>query len=344
MNINKILYFSVKLMKMNLAKKTFKSLFILFMGTLLIEKTVYAAQDSLELHSGTVKLIRDGKSRILQNAGETYTLLANDRLQTGKETQITLYLKNKDNTIKLFSNSFFKLDNLAAEENSVALLTGKSNFSVKPLPQASAKESEESKKSDNKQDAKNKLKTKLGGKLKGGLAQIGKSKLRRKKKRFNVRTVSAILGVRGTEFVVAASGDSTNLLALSGEVTLASPEVPDYEIPVLANEVSHVREGSGPSEPVKVSPEERDKITKSEGTNSFQEVQFGQSEAIGALQSRLKRDDDTKRFEEVVDKEEELIDRLNRLDELETLLENAENSIDDAKSKTLILSMIFTNR
>ena len=285
---------------MNLAKKAFKSLCILFLGTLLIEKTVYAAQDSLELHSGTVKLIRDGKSRILQNAGETYTLLANDRLQTGKETQITLYLKNKDNTIKLFSNSFFKLDNLAAEENSVALLTGKSNFSVKPLSKASAKESEESKKSDNKQDAKNKLKTKLGGKLKGGLAQIGKSKLRRKKKRFNVRTVSAILGVRGTEFVVAASGDSTNLLALSGEVTLASPEVPDYEIPVLANEVSFVREGSGPSEPVKVSPEERDKITKSEGTNSFQEVQFGQSEAIGALQSRLKRDDDTKRFEEVM--------------------------------------------
>ena len=100
MNNNKILYFSVKLMKMNLAKKAFKSLFIMFLGTLLIEKTVYAAQDSLELHSGTVKLIRDGKSRIIQNAGETYTLLANDRLQTGKETQITLYLKNKDNTIK----------------------------------------------------------------------------------------------------------------------------------------------------------------------------------------------------------------------------------------------------
>tara|TARA_B100001559_G_scaffold66219_1_gene53625 strand:- start:548 stop:1582 length:1035 start_codon:yes stop_codon:yes gene_type:complete len=344
MNNNKILYFSIKLMKMNLAKKAFKSLCILFLGTLLIEKTVYAAQDSLELHSGTVKLIRDGKSRILQNAGETYTLLANDRLQTGKETQITLYLKNKDNTIKLFSNSFFKLDNLAAEENSVALLTGKSNFSVKPLSKASATEDTESKNTDKEQDSKNKLTTKLGGKLKGGLAQIGKSKLRRKKKRFNVRTVSAILGVRGTEFVVAASGDSTNLLALSGEVTLASQEVPDYEIPVLANEVSNVREGSGPSEPVKVSPEERDKITKSEGTNSFQEVQFGQSEAIGALQSRLKRDDDTKRFEEVVDKEEELIDRLNRLDELETLLENAENSIDDAKSKTLILSMTFTNR
>jgi len=329
---------------MILAKKTFKSLLILFMGLFFLETTVYAAQDSLELHSGTVKLIRDGKSLILKNAGETYDLHVNDRLQTGKETQITLYLKNKDNTVKLFSNSFFKLDDLAAEENSLALLTGKGNFSVKPIPQASATESAESANSENGQDTKNKLKTKLGGKLKGSLAQLGKRKLRRKKKRFNVRTVSAIVGVRGTDFVIATSGDSTNLLGLSGEVTLASPEVPDYEIPVLANEISHVKEGSGPSVPVTVSPDERDKIAKSDGANSFQEVQFGQSESVGTLQSRLKRDDETQQFEEEVDREGELLDQLDRLDELETLLENAENAIDAAKIKTLMLSMTFTNR
>ncbi len=331
-------------MKMILAKKTFKSLLILFMGLFFLETTVYAAQDSLELHSGTVKLIRDGKSLILKNAGETYDLHVNDRLQTGKETQITLYLKNKDNTVKLFSNSFFKLDDLAAEENSLALLTGKGNFSVKPIPQASATESAESANSENGQDTKNKLKTKLDGKLKGSLAQLGKSKLRRKKKRFNVRTVSAIVGVRGTDFVIATSGDSTNLLGLSGEVTLASPEVPDYEIPVLANEISHVKEGSGPSVPVTVSPDERDKIAKSDGANSFQEVQFGQSESVGTLQSRLKRDDETQQFEEEVDREGELLDQLDRLDELETLVENAENAIDAAKIKTLMLSMTFTNR
>lgn len=329
---------------MILAKKTFKSLLILFMGLFFLETTVYAAQDSLELHSGTVKLIRDGKSLILKNAGETYDLHVNDRLQTGKETQITLYLKNKDNTVKLFSNSFFKLDDLAAEENSLALLTGKGNFSVKPIPQASATESAESANSENGQDTKNKLKTKLDGKRKGSLAQLGKSKLRRKKKRFNVRTVSAIVGVRGTDFVIATSGDSTNLLGLSGEVTLASPEVPDYEIPVLANEISHVKEGSGPSVPVTVSPDERDKIAKSDGANSFQEVQFGQSESVGTLQSRLKRDDETQQFEEEVDREGELLDQLDRLDELETLVENAENAIDAAKIKTLMLSMTFTNR
>jgi len=73
-------------------------------------------------------------------------------------------------------------------------------------------------------------------------------------------------------------------------------------------------------------------------------VQFGQSESVGALQARLKRDDGNQQFEEETDKEGELLDQLDRLDELETLIENAENAIDAAKSKTLILSMTITNR
>ena len=329
---------------MRLVKKIFQSLLILSLGIFFLETTVYAVQNSMELHSGTVKLIRDGKSRILQNSGETYTLQANDRLQTGRETQITLYLKNKDNTVKLFSNSFFKIDELSPDENNVALLTGKGNFKVKPLPESAKTESAEAEDTEKEKTSNSKLAAKFGGKLKLGIAKLEKSKRRKKKKRFNIRTVTAILGVRGTEFIVATSGDSTNLLALSGEVTLASPEVPDYEIPVIANEVSHVREGSGPSVPVTVSPAERDKIAKSDGANSFQQVQFGQSESVGALQERLKRDDENKKYEDEVDKEGELLDQLDRLDELETLVENAENAIDAAKSKTLTLSITITNR
>ena len=314
------------------------------MGLFFLQNIAIGAQSSLELHSGIVKLIRNGKSEILQKAGETYSLLANDRLQTGKDTQVSVYLKNRDNTVKLFSHSFFKLDDLSEEENSVALLTGKSNFSVKPLPESSGYEKEVNQNKEIKKVPENTLTAKLGGKLKGNLTKLVRTKKLSKKKRFNVRTVSAIVGVRGTDFVIATSGDSTNLLGLSGEVTLASPEVPDYEIPVLANEISHVKEGSGPSVPVTVSPDERDKIAKSDGANSFQEVQFGQSESVGTLQSRLKRDDETQQFEEEVDREGELLDQLDRLDELETLLENAENAIDAAKIKTLMLSMTFTNR
>jgi len=246
--------------------------------------------------------------------------------------------------VKLFSHSFFKLDDLSEEENSVALLTGKSNFSVKPLPESSGDEKEVNQNKEIKKVPENTLTAKLGGKLKGNLTKLVRTKQRSKKKRFKVRTVSALVGVRGTDFVIATSGDSTNLLALSGEVTLASQEVPDYEIPVVANEVSHVREGSGPSVPVTVSVEERDSIAKADGADSFQGVEFGQSEPIGSIQERLKSEDKTPRLEEEPDTEGDILDRLDRLEELETIVENAENAIDAAKSKNLILSMTFTNR
>ena len=313
-------------------------------GLFFLQNIALGAQNSLELHSGIVKLIRNGKSMILQKAGETYSLLANDRLQTGKDTQVSVYLKNRDNTVKLFSHSFFKLDDLSEEENNVALLTGKSNFSVKPLPESSGDEKEVNQNKEMKKVPENTLTAKLGGKLKGNLTKLVRTKQRSQKKRFKVRTVSAIIGVRGTDFVIATSGDSTNLLALSGKVSLASPEVPDYEIPVVANEVSYVREGSGPSVPVTVSVEERDSIAKADGADSFQEVEFGPSEPIGSIQERLKSEDKIPLYQEESDAEGELLDRLDRLEELETIVENMENAIDAVASKSLILSMTFTNR
>ena len=193
---------------MILAKNIFQSLLIQFMGVFFLQTAAIGAQNSLELHSGTVKIIRSGKSQILQKAGETYTLLENDRLQTGGNTQVTLYLKDGDNTVKLFSHSFFKLDDLSEEENSVALLTGKGNFSVKVLAEPSGRAEEVSENTEKKKVPENKLQAKLGGKLKGSLAKLVKTKLRHRKERFKVRTVSAIVGVRGTEFVIGTGVDS----------------------------------------------------------------------------------------------------------------------------------------
>jgi hypothetical protein len=314
------------------------------MGLFFLQNIAIGAQNSLELHSGIVKLIRNGKSMILQKAGETYSLLANDRLQTGKDTQVSVYLKNRDNTVKLFSHSFFKLDDLSEEENSVALLTGKSNFSVKPLPESSGDEKEVNQNKEIKKVPENTLTAKLGGKLKGNLTKLVRTKQGSKKKRFKVRTVSAIVGVRGTDFVIATKGDYTNMLCASGVCTLASKEVPKYEIQMGAGKVSNVRGGYGPSVPVTVSVEERDSIAKADGAGSFQEVEFGPSEPIGSIQERLKSEDKTPRLEEEPDTEGDILDRLDRLEELETIVENAENAIDAATSKILILSMTFTNR
>ena len=337
---------------MILAKNIFQSLLIQFMGVFFLQTAAIGAQNSLELHSGTVKIIRSGKSQILQKAGETYTLLENDRLQTGGNTQVTLYLKDGDNTVKLFSHSFFKLDDLSEEENSVALLTGKGNFSVKVLAEPSGRAEEVSENTEKKKVPENKLQAKLGGNLKGSLAKLVKTKLRRKNERFKVRTVSALVGVRGTEFVIGTGVDSgtnvTNVAVLpefgKSELSLKSREISGHEVGLGVNMVSQLREGRGWTNPVFKTPAEMIKFANADGTEIFQEVEFGPSESVAAIKERLKRGDETQEFEEEADAEGELLERLDRLEELESIIEEWLNEIDASKSKLLILSMTITNR
>ena len=115
-------------------KKIMTLTFAAGMGLFMLQNSAWGAQNTLELHSGSVKLMRKGKSLIIRTAGEKLQLLANDRLQTGGNTDISLYLRDGEDTVKLYSNSFFKLDDSSGEGNSVALLIGRLNFSVKPLP------------------------------------------------------------------------------------------------------------------------------------------------------------------------------------------------------------------
>ena len=327
---------------------------ILSVWLLFFQSAAWSVQNSLELHSGTVKIIRSGGSQILQKAGETYSLSANDRLQTGENTQVTLYLNDRDNMVKLFSHSFFKLDDISEQENNVALFTGKANFSVKPLPGSSGAGEDESKIGKKDKATARELKDKLGGDLKGSLAKLGKSKLSRKKKRFKVRTVSAVIGVRGTKFVLATGSFSPNradLLVLpekepgtKSEATLANTKLSEYEEKVGPGEVSRVVEDRGPTVSVTISPEEIARIAEADGPDSFQGVEFGLSESIDSIQERQRREDETPRFDEKIDAEGEFLEQLDRLEELETVVSNAENAIDSAKSKILILSMTFTNR
>ena len=288
----------------------------LCLSLLLLQTSAWGAQNSLELHAGTVKIMRGGKSLILRNAGEKYQLLANDRLQTGKNTEVSLYLKDGDDTVKLFSHSFFILEDISDEGNSVALLIGKFNFSIKPLPESSGAEEAESENTEKEKAPEKKLKTKLGGKLKGSLAKLGKSKLRRKKKRFELRTVTAIIGVRGTKVIGETVPPITRIGATEGEVVFASAEDPDKPIIISEGEMSQVVEGFHPSEVVPLNSD-----------GSMVGVAPGPAAAI--------------RFLETVPEPLELLDMI---DEIISIIDNAESRIDGRRSKTLILSMNITNR
>ena len=86
------------------------------------------------------------------------------------------------------------------------------------------------------------------------------------------------------------------------------------------------------------------RIVEADGYDIFQMVEFGLSESIDSIRERLRREDETPRFDEKIDTEGEFLEQLDRLEELETVVSNVENAIDSVKSKILILSMTFTNR
>ena len=130
----------------------------------------------------------------------------------------------------------------------------------------------------------------------------------------------------------------------NSEVDLESNEVPGHKVPLGVNQVSQLREGRGWTNPVFKTPAEMIKFANADGTEIFQEVEFGPSESVAAIKERLKRGDETQEFEEEADAEGELLERLDRLEELESIIEEWLNEIDASKSKLLILSMTITNR
>jgi len=289
----------------------------------MLQTSVWGAQNTLELHSGSVKLIRDGKSRILRTAGEKLQLLANDRLQTGGDTEVSLYLKDGEDKVKLFSNSFFELDDSSDEGNSVALLIGKLNFSVKPLLETAGTEEEVADGDEKKTEQGGKKTGELAGTLKGKLAKLEKSKLSRKKRRFELRTVSALIGVRGTDGKCRTNPNLpdpvTELGTTDGKVELSSVEAPDSITTVSAGQYSQVKEGSYPSEVTSLGP-----------GGSMDGVIPGPAKPI---------EDFAQGAESALDD-----DWLDRIEETNAMLSNVENAIDAIKTKTLTLNMTFTNR
>ena len=319
-------YFETANMNMSLMihlKKIIPLTYAAGIGLFILQNSAWGAQNTLELHSGTVKLIRDGKSRIIRTAGEKLQLLANDRLQTGGNTDISLYLRDGDDTVKLYSNSFFKLDDSSDEGNSVALLIGRLNFSVKPPTENAGAEDDSADKAEKEMEQGEKRPGDLAAKLKGKLAKLEKSKLRPKKRRFELRTVSALIGVRGTDGKCRTNPNLpepvTELGTTNGKVELSSVEAPDSITTVSAGQYSQVKEGSYPSEVTPLGP-----------GGSLDGAIPGPSKPI---------DDFSQRTAGVMDDE-----WLDRIEETNAMLSNAENAIDAMRTKTLTLSMTFTNR
>ena len=333
--------------------------------------------DHLELHQGSVKLLREGRSHYLWKQGLKLKLLPGDRLHTGSGTRVSLKFKEGTENIELFSHAFFAVEGVSEEQRNVALLVGKGNFALPPAPEQeevaetsemeeqsiseemelndNAKSSSEAEEPQNKEvretsktsetvlqsDKSNSDEMKKASPTRTLKKIAGSSKRKRggllaRKKRFKVRTVSAVVGVRGTEFVVAATEDSTNVLTVTGEVTLASAELPEYEITLPKSSVSKVTEGRTPSQPVSVPILEQQQIMDSASIEGFQEVEFGPTQAVEAIQEGQEIQP-TGEVGLGTGEEVNILEQLETLDSVQQIVDSAEEAINLSQTRMFIL-------
>ena len=254
---------------------------------ILFIQPVTAEEAELELELGLVKIMRAGKALVFSEKGSKIPLLLNDEIQTGANSKAQIRLPAKDETIKLGSRSFFGLDNLTEDQTQVSLLTGKGQFKVTPRKSA-----------------------------RKPLRQKGK-----RRNRFKIRTVTAVVGVRGTEFVLGTSGSQTNLLTISGLVTIAPVEAPEIEVEVPENQASQVQQGLAPTPPIPVAAEVQEQIIQEDSPQVFNVVDYPPAPTIEkAREEQQSQQESEEQNEEQEQEEQEEVENEETVEEQETSL------------------------
>ena len=248
---------------------------------------VAAEEVELELEMGLVKIMRAGEALVFKEKGSKIPLLLKDEIQTGANSKAQIRLPGKDETIKLGSRSFFGLDNLTEDQTQVSLLTGKGQFKVTPRKSA-----------------------------RKPLRQKGK-----RRNRFKIRTVNAVVGVRGTEFVLGTSGSQTNLLTISGLVTIAPVEAPEIEVEVPENQASQVQQGLAPTPPIPVAAEIQEQIIQEDSPQVFNVVDYPPAPTIEkAREEQQSQQESEDQNEEQEQEEQEEVESEETVEEQETSL------------------------
>jgi len=192
----------------------------------------------LVLDQGLVKVSNGPKVRIYNVPGTTVLLSVDDQIHTARNSAARVILSSGDEVVTLQANTVFKVENESNEESNTRLLTGNLNIEVNP----------------------------------------NRALINGRKRPFKVRTVTAVVGVRGTNLETSfdpATGE-TETTVLEGTVTV---EVADLEgdesaaFPVEAGQSMAVKpDGIRPPGAVEFSPVEKAVTERRETYKKEQEI------------------------------------------------------------------------
>ena len=221
-----------------------------------------ASEVQLYLETGRVKVKNKGKVRFLSHSDPLNPLIVElelgEQVLTGKNTRARIEMREKEEEIRLRVDTLFKVNSLDLDQTEVEMPTGKARF---------------------------KIKRKLNWKKK-------------QRRKFNVRTVTALVGVRGTEFVMGTSGASTSLLTLAGSVEMAAVAAPEIKVEVSIGEASKLDVGKAPTPPITVPPALQNSIVESDSADTFGEVSFPPAQDLEEAVAEQKEKEEAQKEEE----------------------------------------------
>ena len=192
----------------------------------------------LVLDRGLVKVSNGPKVRIYNVPGTTVLLSVDDQVHTARNSAARVILSSGDEVVTLQANTVFKVENESNEESNTRLLTGNLNIEVNP----------------------------------------NRALINGRKRPFKVRTVTAVVGVRGTNLETSfdpATGE-TETTVLEGTVTVEVAELEGDEsaaFPVEAGQSMAVKpDGIRPPGAVEFSPVEKAVTERRETYKKEQEI------------------------------------------------------------------------
>jgi hypothetical protein len=141
----------------------------------------------LVLDQGLVKVSNGSRVRIYNEPGTTVLIEVGDQIHTARDSQVRLVLSSGDEIVSLGANTVFQVDAATAEDSSTRLLTGDLKFEINP----------------------------------------NRPLVNGKKRQFKIRTVTAVVGVRGSEGDVGfdPSTGETSVVAAAGDIYVVPPEL-----------------------------------------------------------------------------------------------------------------------
>ena len=206
---------------------------VIVLFTFLLATQVYGAgAGSVLLLKGKLKIQKVDSFEIYDTPNTKVEVMEQDQIHTGENTRAKIYMRGQKETVHLYAKSFLTLEKVDDEKSQVSILVGKARFVVEP-------------------------------------STSSLSNLRRK---FQIRTGNAFIGIRGTDIVAQTNGDLTNVAILIGRAVVANLAQINLIVELSENQATSVRKQAPPTAAITLSADAIENILTSDEAEEWEDM------------------------------------------------------------------------